>query len=75
MKNFQDKVVGCFFGMAVGDAMGTGVRGLKREAVTQCFKRMDDYKDVRPFLGKGIKQYRMQGLYSSQTQSALVVTD
>ena len=75
MKNFQDKVLGCFFGMAVGDAMGTGVRGLKREAITQCFKRMDEYKDVRPFLGKGIKQYRMQGLYSSLTQSALVVSD
>lgn len=75
MKDFQDKVVGCFFGMAVGDAMGTGVRGLKREAITQCFKRMDDFKDVRPFLGKGIKQYRMQGLYSSMTQSALVVGD
>jgi ADP-ribosylglycohydrolase len=75
MKDFQDKIVGSFFGMAVGDAMGTGVRGLKREAITQCFKRMDDFKDVRPFLGKGIKQYRMQGLYGSLTQSALVVGD
>ncbi|MGV7220435.1 MAG: ADP-ribosylglycohydrolase family protein [Nitrospinales bacterium] len=75
MKDVNDKVVGCFFGMAVGDAMGTGVRGLKREAITQCFKRMDDFKDVRPFLGKGIKQYRMQGLYSCLTQSALVVGD
>jgi ADP-ribosylglycohydrolase len=75
MMDFRDKVVGCFFGMAVGDAIGTSVRGMKREAITQCFKRMDDFKDVRPFLGKGIKQYRMQGLYGSLMQSALVVGD
>jgi ADP-ribosylglycohydrolase len=75
MMDFRDKVVGCFFGMAVGDAIGTSVRGMKREAIAQCFKRMDDFKDVRPFLGKGIKQYRMQGLYGSLMQSALIVGD
>ena len=75
MDNFRDKVVGSWFGMAVGDAMGSGVRGLKPQTIAQCFKETEGYKDVRPFIGKGIKQYRTQGLYGSLTQSALVVCD
>ncbi|MCH8209093.1 MAG: ADP-ribosylglycohydrolase family protein [Nitrospinae bacterium] len=71
----KDKVIGSWFGMAVGDAMGTGVRGLKPQTIAQCFKGMDGYKDVRPFIGKGVKGYRMQGLYSSHTQRALVVCE
>lgn len=55
--------------------MGTGVRGLKPQTIAQLFKRMDGYKDVRPYIGKGIKRHRMQGLYGSLTQSALVVCD
>jgi ADP-ribosylglycohydrolase len=75
MKSMQDKILGCWFGMAVGDAMGLAAKGLKPETVKQCFGPMDDYKDVRKFLGKGIKQYRMKGLYGVQTQSALAVCD
>lgn len=73
--NIQDKILGSWFGMAVGDAMGLAAKGLKPETVKQCFGSMDDFKDVRKFLGKGVKQYRMQGLYGVQTQSALAVCD
>jgi ADP-ribosylglycohydrolase len=73
--NMQDKILGSWFGMAVGDAMGMAAKGLKPETVKQCFGSMDDFKDVRKFLGKGVKQYRMQGLYGVQTQSALAVCD
>ena len=75
MESLQDKILGCWFGMAVGDAMGMAVKGLKPETVKQCFGSMDDFKDVRKFIGKGVKQYRMKGLYGVQTQSALVVCD
>ena len=75
METLQDKILGCWFGMAVGDAMGMAVKGLKPDTVKQCFGSMNDYKDVRKFIGKGVKQYRMQGLYGVQTQSALVVCD
>ncbi len=61
--------------MAVGDAMGMAVKGLKPETVKQCFKSMDDFKDVRKFIGKGVKRYRMKGLYGAQTQRALAVCD
>ncbi|MCH8156841.1 MAG: ADP-ribosylglycohydrolase family protein, partial [Nitrospinae bacterium] len=75
MDTLKDKVIGSWYGMAVGDAMGLTVRGLKPETVRQLFRSVDGFKDVRPFLGKGIKRFKMQGLYGSQTQSALVVGD
>lgn len=75
MSNLQDKILGSWFCMAVGDAMGTAVKGLKPETITQYFHQVDGFKDVRPFIGKGIKQYRMQGLYGCQTQKALVVSE
>ena len=61
--------------MAIGDALGQSVKGLKPETVKQYFKQVDRYHDVRPFIGKGIKQYRMAGLYGVQTQRALAVCD
>ena len=71
----RDKVVGSWFGMAVGDAMGRAANGLKPAAIRQIFRVMDDFKDVRPILGKGIKNYRMKGLYGAPTQCALAVGD
>jgi len=61
--------------MTVGDAMGMAVKGLKPETVKQCFGTMDDFKDVRSFVGREIKHYRMKGLYGAQTQTALAVCD
>jgi ADP-ribosylglycohydrolase len=75
MKSSQDKILGSWFGMAVGDALGMAVKGLKPETVKQCFGSMNDFKDVRQFIGKGVKRYRMQGLYGVQTQRALAVSD
>jgi ADP-ribosylglycohydrolase len=75
MEPLQEKLLGSFVGMAVGDAMGLAARGLKPETIRQYFSRMDGYKEVRQFIGKGIRQYKMQGLYGAQTQSALVVCE
>ncbi len=75
MLDLQDKILGSWVGMTVGDALGQSVKGLKPETIKQYFKKVDDFKDVRPYLGKGIKRYRMQGLYGAQTQLALAVCD
>jgi ADP-ribosylglycohydrolase len=75
MKSLQDKILGSWFGMVTGDALGMAVKGLKPETVKQCFGTMDDFKDVRKFIGKGVKRYRMKGLYGAQTQRALAVCD
>ena len=61
--------------MAVGDAMGLPAKSMKPETVRQLFGSMDDFKDVRPFIGKGVKQFKMEGLYGGQTQSALAIAD
>ena len=75
MNDLQDKILGGWMGMAIGDALGQSVKGLKPETVKQYFKQVDRYHDVRPYIGKGIKQYRMAGLYGVQTQRALAVCD
>jgi ADP-ribosylglycohydrolase len=75
MNSSQDKILGSWFGMATGDALGMAVKGLKPETVKQCFGSMGDFKDVRQFIGKGVKRYRMKGLYGITTQRALVVAD
>ena len=75
MNTLKDKVIGSWYGIAVGDAMGLPAKSIKPETIRQLFGSMDTYKDVRPFIGKGIKQFKMQGLYGGQTQSALVIAD
>ena len=75
MSTLKEKIVGSWYGMAVGDAMGLTVKGLKAATVRQMFGTMDGFKDVRPFLGKGIKRFKMPGLYGAQTQSALAAGD
>ena len=69
----REKGIGSWFGMAVGDAMGRPAKGLKPAAIRQIFGTMDDFKDVRTIMGKGIKNYRMKGLYGAPTQCALAV--
>ena len=75
MEEFRKKIIGSWFGMAVGDAMGRPAKGLKPAAIRQIFGAMDGFKDVRSIMGKGIKDYRMQGLYGAPTQCALAVGD
>jgi len=75
MDSNPEEVMGCFLGMAVGDAMGRAVKGLKPEAIRQIFGTIEDYKDVRNIIGKGARNYRMQGLYGAPTQCALAVCD
>jgi len=71
----SDKILGCWYGLAVGEAMGAAARGCKAGAVSQLFGSMDDYKDVSSLVGKGVKWYRMKGLYGAISQCALVVCD
>jgi ADP-ribosyl-[dinitrogen reductase] hydrolase len=75
MDYFRKKIIGSWFGMAVGDAMGRPAKGLKPAAIRQIFGAMDGFKDVHSIMGKGIKNYRMQGLYGAPTQCALAIGD
>ncbi len=71
----QDKALGAWMGMAIGDALGQAGQGLKPEAIRQIYKRLEIYQDVRPFIGKGVKSYRMKGLYGWQTQLGLAFAE
>ena len=75
MITLKDKVVGSYYGMAVGNAMGLSVKSLKPETILQLFGSINEFKDVSSFIGKGIKHFKMRGLYGCQTQSALVIGD
>ncbi len=75
MNKDSNKILGCWYGLVVGEAMGCAARGCKPGAVAQLFGEMDDYKDVAALVGKGVKWYRMKGLYGAISQCALVVCD
>ena len=69
--NIKDKVIGSWCGMAIGDAMGLSAKSMKPETVKQLFGSMNSFKDVSPFIDKGVKRFKMKGLYGIQTQSSL----
>jgi len=73
--NIKDKVIGSWCGMAIGDAMGLSAKSMKPETVKQLFGAMNSFKDVSPFIDKGVKRFKMKGLYGIQTQSSLVIAD
>ena len=73
--DIKDKVIGSLCGMALGDAMGLSAKSMKPETIQQLFGSMNSFKDVRPFIGKGVKRFKMQGLYGIQTQGSLVIAD
>jgi ADP-ribosylglycohydrolase len=75
MNNLKNKIIGSYYGMALGNAMGLSAKSLKPETIRQLFGSMNDFKDVSPFIGKGVKQFKMKGLYGYQAQSALVIGD
>jgi ADP-ribosylglycohydrolase len=75
MDSLKDKILGAWMGLAIGDALGLSAKGLKPETIRQAYRPFAGYQDVRPLIGKGIKWYRMQGLYGTRTQCALAVCD
>ena len=72
---FTDKACGLFLGLAIGDALGAPVEGLKPGHIKTLFKILDDYVDASTFFKKGIKSFRLKGLYTDDTQQMLTVCD
>ena len=50
MISLKDKVVGSYYGMALGNAMGLSAKSLKPETIQQLFGSMDGFKDVIPYI-------------------------
>ena len=45
MNSLMDKVIGSWYGMALGDAMGLSAKSMKAETVQQLFGSMDSFKE------------------------------
>lgn len=70
-----DRARGCFLGMAVGDALGAPLEGLSPQQIQSHYGLVTDYVDgVRAWKRKPYR-WRLPGLYSDDTQQALVLAD
>ena len=71
----MERFTGCLLGLAVGDALGTPLEGLKDGHIFQVYGEVTDYVDsVAGFPDRPAK-WQLKGLYSSDTQQALAVAD
>jgi len=69
-----DKARGCLLGQAVGNALGAPVEGLSRSYILRTYGPVQDYIDGQQrAAARG--RYRLPGLYTGDTQQALVIAD
>jgi len=62
-------------GLAVGDAIGSPVEGLKGGYIRQLYGEVSGYVDPAVAWRKKPRRWRMSGLYSDDTQQAMALAD
>ncbi len=67
-----DKARGCLLGQAIGDALGAPIEGWSRERVLRTYGPVRDYVEAA---GSGVRHARLPGLYTDDTQQALILAD
>ena len=70
-----DRVRGCLLGMAIGDALGAPLEGLGAQQIRAHYHLVTDYVDGARAWKKKPYRWRLPGLYSDDTQQALVLSD
>ncbi len=70
-----DRVRGCLLGMAIGDALGAPLEGLGAQQIRAHYHQVTDYVDGARAWKKKPYRWRLPGLYSDDTQQALVLCD
>ena len=70
-----DRVRGCLLGMAIGDALGAPLEGLGAQQIRAHYHLVTDYVDGARAWKKKPYRWRLPGLYSDDTQQALVLCD
>jgi len=70
-----DRYRGAMLGLAIGDALGAPVEGLKAGHIRQLYTEIDDYPDPLVAWGKKPRRWRMKGLYTDDAQQALALAD
>jgi ADP-ribosyl-[dinitrogen reductase] hydrolase len=69
------KIIGSIIGLAVGDALGAPIEGMKAGHIQQVVGEVNDYIDSRTVWPERPSHWRMKGLYTDDTQQALALTD
>jgi ADP-ribosyl-[dinitrogen reductase] hydrolase len=72
---FLDRAAGCLMGLAVGDAMGAPLRGMKAAHVAQVYGPVEGYVDADLAHAKKPARWTPQGLHGAHTQLALALGD
>lgn len=70
-----DRARGSLLGLAVGDALGAPLEGLSPQQIKAHYGQVVDYVDGATAWKKKPYRWRMPGLYSDDTQQALVLAD
>ena len=70
-----ERVRGCLLGMAVGDALGAPLEGLSSQQIRTHYGRVRNYVDGVQAWKRKPHRWRLQGLYSDDTQQALALCD
>lgn len=70
-----DKARGCLLGLAIGDALGAPIEGVSRQRLRRHCGLVHDYLDARQLWVKHLGRARPAGLYTDDTQQALLVSD
>lgn len=74
--DLADRITGSFLGLAVGDALGAPVEGLKPGAIKNTYGTLRDFADPEAHLPREkIYKWRKPGAYTDDTQQALALLD
>lgn len=71
----MDKYRGAMLGLAVGDALGAPVEGLKAGHIQQLYGQINGMVDPGVAWTEKPHRWRLRGLYSDDTQQALALAD
>jgi ADP-ribosyl-[dinitrogen reductase] hydrolase len=70
-----DKFRGAMLGLAVGDALGAPLQGLKAGHIKDVFNTVRGYVDPEPAFPNKPYRYRVPGVYTDNTQQALCLAE
>jgi len=70
-----DKFRGALLGLAVGDALGAPIEGMKPGRIRELFQEVRDYLDNRNAYQKRPYRLRLPGVYTDDTQQALCLAE
>jgi ADP-ribosyl-[dinitrogen reductase] hydrolase len=70
-----DRARGCLAGQAAGDALGAPLEGLSRDRIRRYCGEVRGYLDTQPTWPGRLGRAHLRGLYTDDTQQALLIAD